>query len=68
VTFVKNLTGSLWIVLLGHTRAPAGPRCRPRFWRPIAGELRSGADGGSKVFKNDYDPAPIIGLRANFRF
>ncbi len=26
------------------------------------------ADGGSKVFKNDYDPAPIIGVQANFRF
>ena len=34
----------------------------------VGGELRSGADGGSKVFKNDYDPAPIIGLQANFRF
>jgi hypothetical protein len=34
----------------------------------LGGELRSGADGGSKVFKNDYDPAPIIGLQANFRF
>jgi hypothetical protein len=34
----------------------------------LGGELRSGADGGSKVFKNDYDPAPIIGVQANFRF
>jgi hypothetical protein len=34
----------------------------------VGGELRSGADGGSKVFKNNYDPAPIIGLQANFRF
>ena len=34
----------------------------------LAGELRSGQDGGSKVFKNDYDPAPIIGVQANIRF
>jgi len=34
----------------------------------LAGEIRSGADGGSKVFKNDYDPAPFVGVRANFRF
>jgi hypothetical protein len=34
----------------------------------LGGELRSGSDGGSKVFKNDYDPAPIIGVQANFRF
>ena len=34
----------------------------------LGGELRSGADGGSKVFKDDYDPAPFIGLRANFLF
>ena len=34
----------------------------------LGGELRSGADGGSKVFKNDYDPAPFIGLQANFWF
>jgi hypothetical protein len=34
----------------------------------VGGELRSGADGGSKVFKNNYDPAPIIGIQANFLF
>jgi hypothetical protein len=34
----------------------------------LGGELRSGADGGSKVFKDDYDPAPIIGVQANFLF
>jgi hypothetical protein len=34
----------------------------------VGGELRSGADGGSKVFKNDYDAAAIIGLQANLRF
>ena len=34
----------------------------------LGGELRSGADGGSKVFKDDYDPAGFLGLQANFRF
>ena len=34
----------------------------------VGGELRSGADGGSKVFKNDYDTAAIFGLQVNLRF
>ena len=34
----------------------------------LGGELRSEMDGGTKVFEDDYDPAPIIGLQANFLF
>jgi hypothetical protein len=34
----------------------------------LGGELRSGANGGSKVFKNNYDAAPFFGLQANLRF
>ncbi len=34
----------------------------------VGGEIRSGGESGGKVFKEDYDPAPMVGLQANFRF
>ena len=34
----------------------------------FGGEIRYGDHGGSKIFKEDYDPAPIVGLRGHFRF
>jgi hypothetical protein len=34
----------------------------------LGGEIRSGTDGGRKIFKDDYDATPIVGLQANFRF
>jgi hypothetical protein len=34
----------------------------------LGGEIRSGTEGGRKIFKQDYDAAPILGLNANFRF
>ena len=34
----------------------------------FGGEIRVGDSGGSKLFKEDYDPAAIIGLRGQIRF
>ena len=34
----------------------------------FGGEIRYGDHGGSKIFKEDYDPAPMLGLRGQFRF
>jgi hypothetical protein len=34
----------------------------------LGGEIRSENSSGSKIFKEDYGPAPIVGLQANFKF
>ena len=34
----------------------------------VGGEIRSGRESGSRIFKEDYDPAPMAGLQASFRF
>lgn len=48
----------------------ASPSARIELTGGVAfgGEIRYGDHGGTKIFKEDYDPAPIVGLRGQFRF
>ena len=34
----------------------------------LGGEIRSGSGSGTKILKEDYDPAPFAGLQASYRF
>jgi hypothetical protein len=34
----------------------------------LGGEIRSGTKGGNKIFKEDYDPAPFVGLQVGYQF
>lgn len=34
----------------------------------VGGQIRSGTKSGTKILKEDYDPAPFVGVQVGFRF
>ena len=34
----------------------------------LGGRIKSERKNGSRIFKDNYDPAPILGLQGGFRF